>query len=212
MAKFILNKLVRDKLVAEYEQLGQKAKYRKLTKDEHLAELKRKIIEEAREIPTEAEKDKIAGEIADVQQALDDLKALADITDTQVADLQRAKLAKRGGFLTGSFVESLTLKEGDEWVDYYRREPGIFIEVDEKVDHITAVPSIEPGEYEHYKGKRYEVLGVGRHSESEEYFVVYTPLYEHDGQPDLWLRPYEMFVGSVTMNGESTPRFKRISK
>jgi hypothetical protein len=34
-----------------------------------------------------------------------------------------------------------------------------------------------PGVYRHYKGQRYEVLGVARHSETEEEFVVYRALY-----------------------------------
>lgn len=33
--------------------------------------------------------------------------------------------------------------------------------------------SIKPGRYRHFKGKEYEVLGVARHSETEEELVVY---------------------------------------
>ena len=73
------------------------------------------------------------------------------------------------------------------------------------------MPTIELGEYEHYKGKRYKVLGVGRHTEADEYFVVYMPLYEHDGQPDIWLRPHAMFTETVELNGEIIPRFKKIN-
>jgi hypothetical protein len=78
------------------------------------------------------------------------------------------------------------------------------------IDEFPHIPSLALGEYEHYKGKRYRVLGVGRHTEADEYFVVYTPLYEHAGQPDIWLRPYDMFMETVTVNGTSIPRFKHI--
>ena len=67
-----------------------------------------------------------------------------------------------------------------------------------------------PGIYEHYKGMHYKVIGVGRHTESEESYVVYTPLYDADGQPEFWLRPYEMFVGDVEVEGKTRPRFKKI--
>ena len=53
---------------------------------------------------------------------------------------------------------------------------------------------VKIGRYRHFKGREYEVLGVARHSETEEEFVVYKPLY---GEGDLWIRPLEMFVETV---------------
>jgi hypothetical protein len=79
------------------------------------------------------------------------------------------------------------------------------------MNEFNDLPSIAPGEYEHYKGKRYQVLGVGRHTEAAEYFVVYMPLYDHEGQPDIWLRPYTMFMETVEVNGKVIPRFKKRS-
>ena len=70
------------------------------------------------------------------------------------------------------------------------------------------LPILEPGEYIHYKGNRYEVIGVALHSETLEPMVVYKPLYETIAP--LWVRPYEMFVESVDIDGESTPRFRRV--
>ena len=34
---------------------------------------------------------------------------------------------------------------------------------------------VAPGRYRHYKGGEYTVLGVARHSETEELVVVYRP-------------------------------------
>lgn len=64
---------------------------------------------------------------------------------------------------------------------------------------------IQPGIYQHYKGQRYEVLGLARHSETEEELVVYRALY---GERGLWVRPYRMFVEEVSVNGEPLPRFR----
>lgn len=78
------------------------------------------------------------------------------------------------------------------------------------MNEFSDMPTLPLGVYEHYKGKRYQVLGVGRHTEASEYFVVYAPLYEHEGQPDIWIRPFEMFTSSVEMNGATIPRFRRV--
>ncbi|MBX3350658.1 MAG: DUF1653 domain-containing protein [Nitrospira sp.] len=66
-----------------------------------------------------------------------------------------------------------------------------------------------PGVYRHYKGQQYEVLGVSRHSETEEEFVVYRALY---GDRGLWIRPLAMFTESVEKEDISVPRFSRIDE
>lgn len=63
---------------------------------------------------------------------------------------------------------------------------------------------LKPGRYRHYKGKDYEVIGVARHSETEEELVVYRPLY---GDQGLWVRPLSMFRETVDVAGETVPRF-----
>jgi len=64
-----------------------------------------------------------------------------------------------------------------------------------------------PGRYRHYKGGEYEVIGVARHSETDELLVVYRPLYNATG---LWVRPLAMFLETVAHNGAPVPRFARI--
>jgi len=68
---------------------------------------------------------------------------------------------------------------------------------------------IKPGRYRHYKGNDYEVLGVARHSETEEEYVVYRQLY---GEGGLWIRPASMFSESVSVGGEHVPRFRRLEE
>jgi hypothetical protein len=64
------------------------------------------------------------------------------------------------------------------------------------------------GKYLHYKGKEYEVIGLAKHSETLEELVVYKTLY---GSYDLWVRPKDMFLGSVEIEGEIIPRFQKIA-
>ena len=71
---------------------------------------------------------------------------------------------------------------------------------------------LKPGKYQHYKGKLYEVIGVARHSETLEEFVVYRALYDSEkfGKNALWIRPKKMFLEKVIVDGKSTPRFKLV--
>ena len=68
---------------------------------------------------------------------------------------------------------------------------------------------IKPGRYRHYKGQDYEVIGVARHSENEEEYVVYRQLY---GTGGLWIRPMGMFLESVSVEGTPVPRFRRLEE
>lgn len=68
-----------------------------------------------------------------------------------------------------------------------------------------------PGRYRHYKGPEYRVLGLARHSETEEVVVVYQTLY---GDRSWWVRPATMFLESVDLGpnaGGRVPRFKFIA-
>ncbi|EAQ81123.1 DUF1653 domain-containing protein [Blastopirellula marina] len=68
---------------------------------------------------------------------------------------------------------------------------------------------ISPGRYRHYKGPEYTVLGVARHSETEELLVVYRQEYPPHG---LWVRPAAMFAETVEMDGKTIPRFEKIAE
>jgi hypothetical protein len=68
--------------------------------------------------------------------------------------------------------------------------------------------SLQPGRYRHYKGKDYIVLGVARHSETEEELAVYRTDY---GDRSLWVRPLAMFQETVENDGQPRPRFQYVS-
>jgi len=73
----------------------------------------------------------------------------------------------------------------------------------------TMNDTLRPGRYRHYKGKDYLVIGVARHSETEEELVVYRTDY---GDRSLWIRPLKMFQESVEINGMSVPRFQFVGE
>lgn len=64
--------------------------------------------------------------------------------------------------------------------------------------------TLKTGIYRHYKDKLYQVIGVARHSETEEEHVVYRPLY---GERGLWIRPLSMFDETIERDGTKVKRF-----
>ncbi len=67
---------------------------------------------------------------------------------------------------------------------------------------------VKGGIYEHYKGKKYQVIDVVRHSETLEELVLYKTLYENE-LGDLWVRPKAMFMQKLE---DGRPRFKLIQQ
>ncbi|MCB9809925.1 DUF1653 domain-containing protein [Candidatus Peribacteria bacterium] len=74
------------------------------------------------------------------------------------------------------------------------------------------LPALEtrvvPGTYRHYKGRLYEVIGMGHHSETLEVLVFYRSLAEGT----LWARPASMWSEMVEWEGQQCRRFTRVEE
>lgn len=71
---------------------------------------------------------------------------------------------------------------------------------------VTEIPA---GIYRHFRGREYQVFGVGRHSETEEPLVFYRCLY---GDYSWWARPLSMFCEKVEVAGETLSRFRLVRR
>lgn len=60
------------------------------------------------------------------------------------------------------------------------------------------------GIYRHFKGGRYEVIAIAKHSETLEDMVVYRALY---GEGGVWVRPASMWLEQVQRDGKTYQRF-----
>tara|TARA_B110000881_G_C18210908_1_gene334255 strand:- start:92 stop:313 length:222 start_codon:yes stop_codon:yes gene_type:complete len=72
---------------------------------------------------------------------------------------------------------------------------------------------LKMGKYQHFKGNYYQVLYIAKHSENEEYMVVYQPLYDNkEGIRDIWVRPLNMFDEVIEREGIKLKRFSFIEE
>jgi len=67
----------------------------------------------------------------------------------------------------------------------------------------------KPGIYRHFKGNKYRLLCVAKHSETLEEMVVYQALYAGMG---VWVRPLKMWGEMVEHEGRLLPRFQYIGE
>ncbi len=69
------------------------------------------------------------------------------------------------------------------------------------------IPELNKGGlYRHYKGMMYRAIDIVRHSETLEEMVLYETLYENK-LGKLWVRPKEMFLGEIELDGKRVRRF-----
>ena len=71
----------------------------------------------------------------------------------------------------------------------------------------TLMTDIKLGKYRHFKGNEYEVLCIGKDSETMEDVVIYRALY---GDKGVWVRPARMWNETVERDGKTYKRFTLI--
>ena len=70
------------------------------------------------------------------------------------------------------------------------------------------------GRYRHFKGGEYEVIGVARHSETDEPLVIYRALYPCPDTPNgegIWARPLSSWNAPAAVEGKAVPRFAPVA-
>lgn len=153
MPTFRYNKLVRDNIWRWHIESGHTPKGEQLTGEALRRAMAAKLHEEADEVAGAKTREELIEEIADVQQLLDDLRESQNISSEELRDVQQKKGERKGGFLAGHFIETVTMpNEDDKWVTYCRAAPDKYPEIDEATGHVDPVlPKIEKGTYVHVK-------------------------------------------------------------
>ncbi|MCA9309008.1 nucleoside triphosphate pyrophosphohydrolase [Candidatus Saccharibacteria bacterium] len=128
MRTFQLNKLVRDNIPDTIKAQGQIPVVRTLEGNELDLARREKVREEAAEFAESGE----PKELADLLEALG-VRAVDSIAGSDVQQLQDARRVEMGGFDKGLYVETVSLPDDNEWMQYYLDNPDRFPEVKQKI-------------------------------------------------------------------------------
>lgn len=102
--RLYFNKLVRDKITDTLDAKGVSYEARGLDDAEFETELLKKATEEAAELAAAASRDELVKELADLEDVLEEVKALQDITPEELAAAKEAAHQKKGGFIRRSYL------------------------------------------------------------------------------------------------------------
>ena len=98
------NKLIRDRILEIIKAAGERPHWRVLNKKEYLKEIKKKILEEAKELTKAKNKKEVVNEIVDIQELIDVLASELGLIKTRIKRQQKIKNKKRGGFKKKLFL------------------------------------------------------------------------------------------------------------
>lgn len=130
MRKFKFSKLVRDKIVESVISVGNKPDWRVLSDKEFIQELKKKVVEEAREVPRTDNPKEVVGELADLQELIDNLLIAFKVSKKEFLEIQKKKNIERGSFKKKHYIEDVeTEDEETKWVKYYLANPDKYPEI-----------------------------------------------------------------------------------
>ncbi|OGM08719.1 hypothetical protein A2159_02350 [Candidatus Woesebacteria bacterium RBG_13_34_9] len=101
--KYYHNKLIRDGIPEKIKRSGGSYQTRVLGNIEYEKELKKKLVEEAKEL-IKAPKEKLINELADVLELTKSIASNYKIPFTEVEKFQEEKRRKRGGFKKKLFL------------------------------------------------------------------------------------------------------------
>lgn len=130
MPTFKYAKLVRDNIPGWHRENGHTINGRRLTGNDLLEALIAKLHEEADEVSGAMSRDDLIEEIGDVQQIINDILSSQNIAHSELEQSIQKKTGRKGGFLQGEYIESVTIpNENDEWAQYCRRAPEKYPEI-----------------------------------------------------------------------------------
>lgn len=95
---------------------------------------------------------------------------------------------------------------------YQLKIPYLKLAVRDDRNYKGHMKNIQPGQiWQHFKGGRYQIIAVAKHSETLEDLVIYEALYDNITSK-CWARPLNDFFGTKNIGGKDVPRFQLVKE
>lgn len=123
MITFKCNKLIRNKIIGSMIKNNEHSIYSILSKDKYLKQLKKKILEESKELLIESDEEKILSELADISEIIECILAELKINKSKFLAKKLDKRLKYGTFNKKYYLKRVSLLENSEWLRHYLNSP-----------------------------------------------------------------------------------------
>lgn len=125
---FYIQKLVRDKMQSQLEAENASCVSKTLSDSEYSLELKKKVVEEAREVSSATTRENLIEEVADVFEVLEALIKLENISKEEITAYRIKKNDGWGKFEKRLWIETITAPINSEECEYLSRQPDKYKE------------------------------------------------------------------------------------
>lgn len=119
--KYFFKKLVRDKIPDLFKKQNIQVNFKKLNEDEHIKELKIKLVEEAKEVGQTTNLEECVEEITDLLDVIKTLKNLLKISDQDISKKSNLKKKSRGGFEDGYYIDYININTNHPLTKYFEK-------------------------------------------------------------------------------------------
>lgn len=112
-----------------------------------------------------------------------------------------------------TFIDRALHSETLEELNLYEIEEGKYAIMPNELDAMASIDDMLPsktiilGEYMHFKGGLYTVIGIAKSLADNSEFVVYE-----NSNGEAWARPYDMFNDEVEHEGKVVKRFEYLEE
>ena len=127
--KFKVDKLIRDKMPDILRKMGVSVSMHIMNHGEYIQALKKKLIEEAREVFESKTEHELCEELADIMEVVLTLTEASGFQHEQIEQRRLQKKEAKGGFEKRVYNAFIEMPANNKAVEYYRAKPEEYPEI-----------------------------------------------------------------------------------